>query len=406
MNKWKNYRFPIILLLSIFIGAIVGLVMKEEAVVFQPIGDIFLNLLFTIIVPLIFFTISSSIANMNGAKRLGKIIGWMFGTFLFTGIISAIYMYVIVKFVNPGEGVKLKLVKPEGSEELNPITQIVKTFTVPDFVELFSRSNMLALIVISILIGFAAQSIGEKGKVFTSFLMSGSEVMMKVVSLIMYIAPLGLGAYFATLVGQYGPILLGSYVKAGITYYLAAIVYFFVAFTIYAFMAGKGTGIKVFWRNMLEPTITSLATCSSAASIPVNLEASKKMGIKKDIRDTTIPLGAALHKDGSVIGGVLKIVFLFGIFDMPNTGIGTFFLIIGVSLLVGAVMGAIPSGGMIGEMLILSLFGFPPEALPIIAAISTLIDPPATMLNASGDNVAGMMVSRMVEGKNWLKQTV
>lgn len=406
MNKWKNYRFPIILLLSIFIGAIVGLVMKEEAVVLQPIGDVFLNLLFTIIVPLIFFTISSSIANMSGAKRLGKIIGWMFGTFLFTGLISAVYMYFIVKIVNPGEGVKLKLVKPEGSEELNPITQIVKTFTVTDFVELFSRSNMLALIVISILVGFAAQSIGEKGKAFTSFLTSGSEVMMKVVSLIMYIAPLGLGAYFATLVGQYGPMLLGSYIKAGITYYIAAIVYFFVAFTIYAFMAGKEQGIKVFWRNMLEPTITSLATCSSAASIPVNLEASKKMGIKKDIRDTTIPLGAALHKDGSVIGGVLKIIFLFGIFDMPNSGIGTFFLIISVSLLVGAVMGAIPSGGMIGEMLILSLFGFPPEALPIIAAISTLIDPPATMLNASGDNVAGMMVSRMVEGKNWLKQTV
>jgi Na+/H+-dicarboxylate symporter len=91
---------------------------------------------------------------------------------------------------------------------------------------------------------------------------------------------------------------------------------------------------------------------------------------------------------------------------MNNTGIGTFFLIISVSLLVGAVMGAIPSGGMIGEMLILSLFGFPPEALPIIAAITTLIDPPATMLNASGDNVAGMMVSRMVEGRNWLKKTV
>ena len=130
------------------------------------------------------------------------------------------------------------------------------------------------------------------------------------------------------------------------------------------------------------------------------------MGIKKDIRDTTIPLGAALHKDGSVMGGVLKIVFVFGIFGLDVSGFGTFALIIGVSLLVGIVMGAIPSGGMIGEMLILSLFGLPPEALPIIAAISTLIDPPATLLNASGDNVASMMVSRSVEGKNWLKNTV
>ena len=157
---------------------------------------------------------------------------------------------------------------------------------------------------------------------------------------------------------------------------------------------------------MLAPSITSLATCSSAASIPVNLKATQMMGIKKDIRDTTIPLGAALHKDGSVMGGVLKIVFVFGIFGLDVSGFGTFALIIGVSLLVGIVMGAIPSGGMIGEMLILSLFGLPPEALPIIAAISTLIDPPATLLNASGDNVASMMVSRSVEGKNWLKNAV
>ena len=406
MKSLKNYRFPIILLLSIAIGGVLGIILKEEAVIFKPLGDIFLNLMFTIVVPLIFFTISSSIASMNGAKRLGKIIRSMFLTFLFTGFVSAIYMFVVVKLVNPAEGVSLKLIKPDAAEDVFWVDQLVKTFTVSDFVELFSRNNMLALIIISVLIGFSAQAVGERAKPFTAFLTSGSEVMMKLVSYIMYIAPVGLGAYFATLVGQYGPLLLGSYIKAGATYYISSIIYFFVAFTIYAFIAGRGLGVKTFWRNMLAPSITSLATCSSAASIPVNLEATQMMGIKKDIRDTTIPLGAALHKDGSVMGGVLKIVFVFGIFGLDVSGFGTFALIIGVSLLVGIVMGAIPSGGMIGEMLILSLFGLPPEALPIIAAISTLIDPPATLLNASGDNVASMMVSRSVEGKNWLKNAV
>ncbi len=261
---------------------------------------------------------------------------------------------------------------------------------------------MLALIVVSILLGFATSSLGEKGKPFASFLTSGSEVMMKMVSYIMYLAPIGLGAYFATLVGQYGPILLGTYFKAGLTYYIAAFVYFFVAFSFYALLSGKGS-VKRFWANMLEPTVTSLATCSSAASIPVNLEASAKMGISRDIRETTIPLGSALHKDGSVMGGVLKVTFLISVFHMHFSGLQTFVTTVLIALLVGAVMGAIPSGGMIGEMLILSLFNLPPESLPIIAAISTLIDPPATMLNATGDNVAGMLVSRFVEGRNWLK---
>jgi Na+/serine symporter len=105
-------------------------------------------------------------------------------------------------------------------------------------------------------------------------------------------------------------------------------------------MAGKGKGIRVFWSNMLEPSITALATCSSAASIPVNLEASRRMGIKQDIRDTTIPLGAALHKDGSVLWRI-KNCLPVRIFDMNNTGIKCFFNY-QVSLLVEPLWGAIP----------------------------------------------------------------
>jgi Na+/H+-dicarboxylate symporter len=154
---------------------------------------------------------------------------------------------------------------------------------------------------------------------------------------------------------------------------------------------------------MVSPTVTSLATCSSAASIPANLEATKKMGISSDVRETVVLLGSTLHKDGSVLGGVLKIAFLFGIFNMEFEGPKTLAIALVVSLLVGTVMGAIPGGGMIGEMLIVSLYGFPPEALPIIAAISTIIDPPATMLNVTADNACAVMTARLVEGKNWIK---
>ncbi|MEK3807412.1 dicarboxylate/amino acid:cation symporter [Bacillus sp. FSL H8-0547] len=400
----KAYRFPLILLSSVVIGGIIGLMFGEKAVFLKPFGDLFLNAMFTVVVPLVFFTIASSIANMGGTKRLGKIMGSMLAVFLFTGLIAAIYMTAVVKIIPPAQGVTLQLEKPEAMEDVTLADQIVSTFTVPDFVELFSRNNMLAMIVFSVLVGLSVSMIGEKGKPFASFLASGSEVLMKLVSIIMYYAPIGLGAYFATLVGEYGPMLLGTYFRAGVMYYAAAFIYFIIAFTVYAFIAGRKQGVTVFWKNMLSPTITSLATCSSAASIPVNLEATKKMGVSADIRETTVPLGAALHKDGSVLGGVLKIVFLFGIFDMSFSGFGTITSVILVAILVGTVMGAIPSGGMIGEMLILTLYGFPPEALPIIAAISTIIDPPATMLNATGDNVSSMMVSRMVEGKNWLKK--
>jgi len=130
------------------------------------------------------------------------------------------------------------------------------------------------------------------------------------------------------------------------------------------------------------------------ATMPVNLEASAKMGVPLDVRDVVIPVGAVLHKDGSVIGGVLKVLFAMSLFHQTLTP-GRLLLVIGVAILVGVVMGAIPSGGMMGELLILSAFGFPPETLPLLAIISILIDPMATLLNATGDNVAAMLVTRL-----------
>jgi Na+/H+-dicarboxylate symporter len=402
-NTWKAYRSPIILLISIAIGSIIGSVMGEKATVLKPFGDLFLNVMFMIVVPLVFFSISSSVANMAGEKRFGKIIKSMMLVFLFTGVVAAVVSMTAIKFFPPADGVNIDLVKPDAaSEKVSIGEQLVSTVSVPDFVDLLSRANMLALILFSVLLGLATSAVGEKGKPFASFLTAGSAITLQMVKYVMYYAPIGLGAYFASLVGEFGPTLLGSYFRAVLFYYPLAIIYFFGFFTLYAWMAHGKLGIKTFWKNMVSPSVTSLATCSSAASIPVNLEASKKMGVPHDISETTIPLGATLHKDGSVIGGVLKMAFLFGIFNREFSGIETYLLVGSIALLVGMVMGAIPQGGLIAEMLILSLFGFPVEALPIIAAISAIIDPPATLLNATGDNVASMMTARLVEGKNWL----
>ncbi|SFJ87372.1 dicarboxylate/amino acid:cation symporter [Thermoflavimicrobium dichotomicum] len=402
----RAYRFTIILLSSIIIGGLLGVFMGKEATVLKPLGDLFLNFIFTIVIPLVFFTISSSIAKMDGVKRFGKIMGSMMGIFLFTGLIAAIISLFVMIAIPPAQGVEIPLEKPEQVEKVGLAEQVVKTFTVSEFGQLFSRDNMLALILFSIFVGVATSMIGEKGKPFSSFLQSGAEVFMKIINLAMLYAPIGLGAYFATLVGEFGPTLLGTYFRAAAIYYPLSLLYFFVAFTLYAYIAGRKQGVIQHWKNMLSPAATALATCSSAATIPVNLEAARNMGVSKDICETVIPMGAVLHKDGSVIGGVLKIVFLFGIFHKDIHDPMVWLSIIAVSLLVGIVMGAIPSGGLIGETLIISLYDFPVEALPIIAAISTIIDPPATMLNASGDNVASMMVARFIEGKNWIKKAV
>ena len=417
MKKFiKSYATPMILLLSILVGGIVGVIMGPDAKIFEPLGQIFLNLIFTLIVPLVFFSVTSSIANMGGMKRLGKIMMNIALVFAITAIISAVITIISVFIVDPTEGLGQDTIQTilqdadgEISEEAKSLSlpeQLVKTVTVSDFSALFSKSNLLQLIVISVICGIAIAMAGEKAMVFKDFLNAGSAVIMKMIKIIMYYAPIGLACYFASIIGQLGTQILEGYLKVFLMYLVVSIIYYFVFFSIYAYIAAGRAGVKAYWKNAVAPAVTALATCSSAASIPVNLDAAKKIGIPNDIAETVIPLGVNTHKDGSVIGGVFKVVFLFGLFDMDYKNIPMLLSILVVSLLVGAVMGAIPGGGMIGEMLILSIYGFPPAALPVIAVISTIIDAPATLLNASGNTVCAMVVTRFVDGKNWLKSKI
>lgn len=401
---WKHYKFPLILLGSIILGSIIGLVIGERATMLKPLGDIFLNLMFTIVVPLVFLTISSAVSAMVDMKRLGSIIGHMLLVFVITGIIASIIMITTVNIFPPAENLNIDLPQVEAVEPLSTGEQIVAAITVTDFPLLISRKNMLPLIIFSIFFGICVSLLGDKGKKVVEGLNVLSEVFLKMVSLIMYYAPIGLGAYFAALIGDFGPELLGSYASAMVVYYPICIAYFFIAFFCYSYYAGGKKGVSAYFKNIFPVMITSLATQSSIATLPVNLETTEKLGVPKDIRDIVLPIGATMHMDGSCLSAILKISFLFGLFDMPFEGIGTYLTAILISVLSGVVMSGVPGGGLIGEMLIVNLYGLPMEAFPIIATIGYLVDPPATMINVTGDTVASMMVTRNLEGKGWMEK--
>lgn len=403
-NFWKNYRLPIILLLSIAIGSIIGVFAGEKATALKPLGDIFINLMFTAVVPLVFVSVASAVGNMGNMKRLRKIIGNLFFVFFITGVIAALIIIFVVKIAPPAEGANIVMEQSQPLEKLSFGEQVVKALTVSDFSELLSKSNMLPLIIFSIIFGFCVSALGPEGQKVAELLVSLSKVLLKFISIIMYYAPIGLGAYFAALVGEFGPQLLGAYAKAMAIYYPLCFAYFFLIFPIYAYFAGGKEGVRRLARHILPPGITAFATGSSIATLPVNLEASEKIGVPKDIREIVLPVGATMHMDGTVFSSILKISFLFGIFGHEFSGIGTYLTAIAVSVMGGVVMSGVPGGGLIGEMLIVNLYGFPPEAFPIVATIGFLVDPPATMINAAGDTVAAMMVTRLVEGKDWIKQ--
>ena len=414
MKKFlTNYKSTIILLAAIIVGAIIGIIFQERAAILKPLGDIFLNLLLVIIVPLIFLTITTSITKMKTPKRLGKIMATIIGTFLITSIIAVLIGFTstyFVKLVNTEDGESIKQAlqyeeeTTEEAEELTIAERTVNLLTVNDFSKLLSKDNIIALLIFSIISGIAINMTGEKAKPVKDLLQSANDVVGNIVKIIMYYAPIGLGSYFAALVGTLGASIAVGYLKTFVVYTIVAIAFYFIIYTIYAWIAGGTKGIKRFWKNVLPSTLTALATCSSAASIPVNIECSKKMGVPEDIAETTIPLGTSFHKDGSIIGSVFKIMFLVCLFGTSLVTAGDIMGVLGVALLANLLITAVPiGGGTISEMLIITMMGYPVAALPILTMIATVIDAPATMLNVVGDTVSSMMVARVVDGKEWME---
>ena len=407
---WKNYKKTIILVIGLIIGAIVGIVLGEDAKYLAPFGDIFINLLLVIIVPLIFLTITTSIAKIKQPKRLGKVLITIFVSFIITSLIAVVVGLTTTystKLVDPENTQAIKEVMSE-DEEVEEIEETgflfyanktVDTLTVSDFSGVLTRSSIVAIIVFSILVGLSIHAVGEEAQPFLKVLEGANKVIIKFIDIIFYYAPIGLGCYFASLVGTFGKEIAVGFGKTFIIYTVVSVLFYFIIYSLYAFIAGGKEGFKRFWRNILPATATSLSTCSSAASIPVNMECAKKIGVSDDIAETMIPLGTSFHKDGSVIGSVFKIMFLVYLFG-ANPSVWT---VVGVALLATLLVTAVPvGGGTISETLILTMMGFPLTALPILTIIATIIDPPATMLNVCGDTSSSMLVARVVEGKDWL----
>ena len=414
----KNYGFLILMLTGIVAGCIVGaiwpaveeivdgeaVVVVKGATVLEPLGTVFLNLMFCIAVPTVFCSIASAIANMQSAKRAGKIMGVTIATFLVTAAIAAVITYIVVRLIPPVTG-EYDLIEGEVGGTLGVADMIVNFFTSSDFVGLLSRRAMLPLIVFSILFGFSVQMTGGKDSSIGKWLAGLSDVMMKFVQIITYYAPIAFFAIFADLVATYGSEVAKGYGRALLVYYPLCFIYIFTAFPLFAWFGGGKGAVGIMFKHIARPAVVSLGTCSSVATIPTNMEEAVETGVSKDIAGMVLPLGATMHMDGSCFSCVLKIAFVLGVFGEQLSWSRLPFIVL-VAVLSSVGMSGVPGGGYIGEYIICSIF-FPTQmelAFPILVAIGNLVDPPATMINSAGDYVVSYIVSRFVEGKDWLQK--
>lgn len=381
----KILAHPGFMFLAIVLGAFVGWYYPAHQSKLTFIGSAYLQFLIFIIQPYLFFHLITSIQKVE-PKQYGQILLKSILVFCVTGLVAAIYMILLMRipFVQDilmGTHLDYELISINGQQNTKFVT---------DF---FRYGNILLVILPGIFFGLILARFDKlKMKVHT-YLQFCTEFTSLTMTLVLYFAPFGFFAYFASTIASSGTALLQEYVYLVSFYYLAGIIYFIVGFSIFLLTSYPINKILIFWKCLPLSMLTALATCSGLASIPANLNVAKKLGISSVVRETIIPLGAVLHKDGTVLGAVLKIIFVFSVLHYTNQQIH-YLPIIGVAMVTGIVMGAIPSGGLLGEMFIISCFGFPPDTLMLIAAISLLIDPLATMINVTGDVVCAMLIER------------
>ena len=393
---WKNSGATLLLLLGLAVGGVVGAVLGEGAHVLRAPGELFLNLVFVLVVPLVFFSVAHSIVVMRRSGVIGRVLGTALGVFLFMSLVAGVFAFGFMSVWNPfvrvageggaaagafaGEGVKLG-------------DALVSALTVGDFPLLLSREHLLPLILFAALFGLAVALLGQKAATVEAFIAEGDAVIMKMVGLVMKLAPIGIGCYFADTVGSLGGQIVGDYLEIFLVVSAATAVCYVVFLSLYALFCRIPPGR--FWKEMIAPSVTAVGTCSSAACMPVNMAAARNLGVSDKIVEGVIPLGTNLHKDGSIITSMAKVLFALYFFGNAPEGFGPAALAILLAILESVVVGAIPVGGMTGELLICAVLGLDPSFAAALLIIGTICDIPATLLNVAGNLVAPLLVQRL-----------
>lgn len=392
----KNYSSTILLLLGLLAGGVAGVVMKDGASILHPVGAFFLNLVFTLVVPLVFFSVAGSMVTMHRSGVVGKVLGIALGVFLGMSMIAGVFSYGLMSVWNPFEGMEAAGGKEAGifSGGMDLGEAVVAAFTVDDFPLLFSREHLLPLIIFAALFGLAVALLGQKAEVVRTFVDEGGAVIMKMMEIIMMFAPIGIGCYFADIIGRLGGQVVGVYMKIFLVVCVGSAVCYFLFYSLYAIFCRVPLG--KFWKEMITPSVTAVGTCSSAACIGVNIKAARNLDVSANIADGVIPLGTNLHKDGSVIVSVAKVLFALYFFGASPNGLGIAIMVILLSILESVVLGAIPVGGMTGEILICAVLGLDPSFAATLMIIGTICDIPATLVNASGNLIASLLVQRFM----------
>lgn len=378
------------------IGLLAGVLFKESAMVAKPIGDLFLNLISMIVVPLVAFSIASGVSNMGDINKLKRIGGKTLLFYLVTTAFSGMIGLAVAHIIAPGQGFEIGLISTEQVQpkEMASFSETILNMVPTNPFKALADGNLMQVIVFSVFFGIGMTLLGNKAEPIKKVVDNVSEVMLKVTGIIMEFSPYGVAALIAASVGEYGLEIFGPLAKFILADYVGMIA---VVLLLYLFMLKfiAKVPLKKFFTHIPEVWAVAASTTSSSGTLPVSIKvAQEKFGVKKELATFSLPLGATINMNGAAVYYAVGIIFVAQIYGVEMSIFEQLTTIV-MTTLISIGSPGIPGGGIVMMVMLLNTMGLPTPIIGLIAAIYRIIDMGHTTLNVTGDMVSTLCIARM-----------
>lgn len=393
-KPWKKISLFTRIMIGFAIGIIIGLIFGPKASVLSPLGTILTNLLTMVVAPLVFCLLVCAAADVGDGKRLGRIGLKTMVTFLVSTAFAIVIGLFMANIMNIGAGVTINLetAKAQTVKEVSFINTLIDIIPKNIFNAL-TNQNLLQIIFFSLILGFALMKIGDKGKTFLDMCRSGQEAMKEITNIVLDFTPYGVLGLMANVVGKNGPEILIPYLKTIVAMYIAAVLY---TLLIQAFLMvgviGRVNPVR-FLKEMKEAIAFVFATCSSVATIPLNLAATKRVGVDEETANFVVPFGAVMNMNGTAIYEAIAVVFTAQIFGI-ELSITNQIMIMLTATLASIGTAGVPGSGLVMLTIVLTSVNLPMEAIGLLAGIDRILNMARVIPNITGDAATAVIVAR------------
>ena len=383
---------PTQMAIGMVLGIIAGMLFPDMGSTFKPLGQLFINLIRMVVVPLVLCTIVAGSASVGDINKLGRVASKTLIYYFGTTAVAVVLGLVFANIFNPGEGLNIATEGLKAKSATPPKMVDVFLNIIPlNPIDAMGKGNMLQVIFFAMLFGFGLSAVGERGKTVYAFFDGAAETMIKVTNMVMIYAPVGVFGLIAFTVANHGASVLLPLIKVIGVMYVACLVHVLVCYL--PLVRVSGITIGHFFKLLSAPLMIAFTTCSSAAALATNLIQCQKLGASKPVASFSLPLGNTINMDGTAVYMGVVAIFVAEIYGIPMPFDKQFqVLATGILASIGSV--GVPGAGLIMSTIVFTQVGIPLEGIAIIAGIDRVMDMARTTMNVLGDATGAIVVSK------------